>query len=128
MIEMRNEFEESQMSDTHDNLVKLITIEDCRRIDPLMRSELESLDNEIRSIVARMSARAVESGGNEIIFSNATSTVLLSIAATLTGTNCNYSGRIDIGSFLARASSAAIWVNNRKERLAMSSARIDPFP
>jgi hypothetical protein len=116
------------MSDTRDNLGKLVTIEDCRRIDPLMRSELESLDIEIRSIVARMSARAIESGGNEIIFSNAISTVLLSIAATLTGTNCHCSGRIDIGSFLARANSAAVWVKNRQERLVMSSARIDPSP
>lgn len=113
------------MSDTGNNLMEFVTIEDCRRIDPLMRSELESLDSEIRSIVARMSARAIESGGNEIIFSNAISTVLLSIAATLNGTNCRYSGRIDTGSFLARARNAARWVNNRRERLTISSAMVD---
>lgn len=113
------------MSDRRDIPVELATIEECRRIDPLMRSELESLDNEIRSIVARMSARAMDSGGNEIVFSNATSTVLLSIAATLTRTNGHYSGRIDIGSFLARANNAAKWVNKRQERLAISSATVD---
>ncbi len=110
------------MSDMHNRLMEVVTIEDCRRIDPHLRSDLQTLDDEIRSIVARISARAMESGGNEKIFSHATSTVLLSIAATLTGTTDPRHGGVDIGAFLARANNAAIWVNNRQEGYAFSAA------
>ncbi len=103
-----------------DNRMGMKTIEECRRIDPLMRSDLESLDDEIRSIVARMSARAIQSGGDETKFSHATSTVLLSIAAALTGKSSQSYGHIDIAAFLARANSVAVWMNNRQSRQTLS--------
>ncbi len=107
------------MSDVRDNFKGIATIEDCRRIDSRMRSDLQSLDDEIRSIVARMSAKTIQSGGDETKFSYASSTVLLSIAATLTGINSHSYGRIDIGAFLARANNVAIWINNRQSRQAL---------
>lgn len=113
------------MSDIRDHVMEVTTIEDCRRIDPLLRSDLEKLDDQIRSLVARVSAKAATSGRNETLVFHATSTVLLSIAATLTGTNDSRQEGIDMGAFLARANNAAMWVNNRNQRQDLLPALLE---
>jgi hypothetical protein len=105
---------ESEMSEVSDVVVKLIKIDDCRRMDAVLRTDLEILDEEIRSIIARMKARTMESGGDETMFTMASSTVLLSIAAALTRRIDQSSEIIDIETFLVRANDAADWANNRK--------------
>lgn len=104
------------MRDVRDNVLKNDRIDERLRIDPFLRPGLELLDDEIRNIIARMSAKALEAGSDVVIFSQASSTVLLSIAATLTGNQNNPCGKVDIADFLTRASKAAEWANNRQTR------------
>ena len=104
------------MFDVRDGFMDWARIDDCRRMDPVLRSELEILDDEIRSMVARICAKTIETGGDGTRFSLATSTVLLSIAATLTKTVDHPHEPIDRGAFLARAHEAAEWVNNRRAK------------
>ena len=111
------------MHDVRDGFMEWFRIDDCRRMDPDLRYELEILDDEIRSLVARMCAKTIETGGDGTRFSLATSTVLLSIAATLTKTVDHPHGPIDSDDFLARAYDAADWVNNRKVRQARMRQR-----
>ena len=51
------------MSDVCNGDVNISTIDDCRRMDPVLRSGLETLDDEIRRIVARISAKTTNAGG-----------------------------------------------------------------
>lgn len=115
------------MSAVRDDVMDVVTIDDCRRINPALRAALEILDDEIRSIVARMSARTIESGGDEIIFAIGSSTVLLSIAAALTRTIDHPYGLIDIDAFLARANDAADWVNERKTKQSVVLASAEAW-
>lgn len=108
------------MCEVRDGFMDKVKIDDCRRMDPMLRSELEFLDDEIRSMVARMFARAIDPGDDGTRLSMATSTVLLSIAATLTKTIDHPHGPIDRRAFLARAHEAAEWVNNRKAKLPLA--------
>jgi hypothetical protein len=115
-------------SDMREDVMNIVTIDRCRRMDPDLRSDLEILDEETRRIVARIYARRMEAGDDETLFSVALSTVLLSIAATLTKTMNHRFGAIDTNDFLERASNAADWANNRHARhgLVPESARMRP--
>lgn len=113
------------MSVIRDDVMDVVTIDAWRSMDPALRTELEILDDEIRSIVARMSARTVETGGDETLFSIWSSTVLLSIAAALTKKIDHPYGLIDTGSFLSQANEVAGWVNNRKTKYNRSCELID---
>lgn len=111
-----------------EDVMDVVTIDRCRRMDPNLRSDLEILDEEIRRIVARIYARRMEAGDDETMFTVAVSTVLLSIAATLAKTMSHRFGPIDTGDFLERASNAADWANNRKARNGVASVSAEYQP
>lgn len=106
------------MSDVCNGDMNIVTIDDCRRMDPMLRSGLEALDDEIRRIVARISAKTTNAGGDEALFMTASSTVLLSIAAAMTKAVDRRPGNVAVGAFLARANHAAKWANDRSMKFA----------
>jgi hypothetical protein len=110
------------MSDVCNDDVNISTIDDCRRMDPMLRSGLETLDDEIRRIVARISAKTTNAGGDEALFMTASSTVLLSIVAAMTKAVDHRPGHIDVSAFLARANHAAIWANDRRIKFTAAEA------
>lgn len=110
------------MSDVCNGDVKLITIDDCRRMDPMLRSGLETLDDEIRRLVVRIWAKTTDAGGDETLFMTASSTVLLSIAAAMTKAIDDRTDHIGVSAFLTRASHAARWANGRNLKFSATEA------
>lgn len=95
----------------------LMSIEDCQRLDSPLRRDLELLDYEIRRLVARTRAEVACSGADDSIFVQASTTVMLSIAADLFARAAEEGRlRFDSASFLATANSAAVWARNRRLR------------
>lgn len=98
-----------------------LSVDECRQIADPLRSNLENLDAEIRSILTRMRAEAHVAGGDENLFDKASSTILLSIAASLLASPlANREAKFDPAGFVASAGHAAEWVALRYERLSLA--------
>jgi hypothetical protein len=92
-----------------------LSIDECRRIDYPLRTDLENLDSEIRSVLTRIRAEARGAGGDETLFDMASSTVLLSIAASIIAPSTeNLRETFDPAGFVASANRAAEWVKLRR--------------
>lgn len=95
-----------------------LTIEQCRRLDAALRCRLELLDQEIRVVCNRMIADVHASGGDSVMFVNASATVLMSIAANLAAMGCERTHEdFDEASFLDCAENAARWVKHKRNDL-----------
>lgn len=97
--------------------ISAMSIEECQRLDAPLRGDLELLDYEIRSLVARIRREAKEAGAEDATFLKASTTVLLTIAAGLMARAAE-DGRapFDCRSFVATADSAAKWAGERRLR------------
>jgi hypothetical protein len=100
--------------------LSVMTIEECQKLETPLRDDLELLDYEIRSLVARIRKEAGEAGADDVTFIKASSTVLLSIAAGLLARAAE-DGRADFdaSSFAASAGSAARWAEERRLRYGL---------
>ena len=97
--------------------VAVMSIEECQRLDAPLRHDLEVLDYEIRSLVARIRKEAGEAGADDTVFVKAATTVLLSIAAGLLARAAeDKRAPFDASSFVATAGSAAKWAEERQLR------------
>lgn len=91
------------------------SVEDCQRLAPPLRNDLELLDYDMRRAIARI--RADARGDDAQLIKGAT-TVLLTIAADLAVRAAETRrARFDADSFLAGAESAAQWAQERRLRL-----------
>lgn len=105
------------MSVSEPEAISLFSVEDCQRLAPPIRRDLEVLDYEIRRLLARARADAQSSGSDDAIFLQASSTVMLSIAADVMARAAEERRqRLDAGSFLDAAESALSWARNRRLR------------
>lgn len=94
-----------------------MTIEECQRLETPLRQDLEILDYEIRSLVARVREDARGAGADDTTFVTASSTVLLSIAASLLARAAEDRRAVfDAGAFAANAGHAAQWAEERRLR------------
>jgi hypothetical protein len=95
----------------------VMSIEDCQNLDTPLREDLEVLDYEVRSLVARIRREAGDAGADDATFVKASTTVLLSIAAGLLARAAEDQRRpFDANSFTATAGSAARWAAQRRLR------------
>lgn len=95
----------------------LPTVEECRRLDPALRQELEIVDYEVRCVVNQILAAVDQSGQDGVMFLRASTTVLLSIAAGLMETAAERAHEsADVDSFKDIAEDAAQWAKDRKLR------------
>lgn len=105
------------MSVAHGLALTGMTIEECQRLDTPLRQDLEVLDYEIRGLVARIRKEAGDAGADDTIFIKASSTVLLSIAASLMARAAqDRRTAFDAGDFAASAGAAAKWAQERRLR------------
>lgn len=91
-----------------------LSVEECQRLDAALRDDLEALDFEIRSLVARVRLAARDDGADDIVVVKASTTVLLSIAAGLIA--CAAEDRkalFDVRAFAASADHVATWARER---------------
>lgn len=97
--------------------IGVMSVEECQRLGPPLRRDLEVLDYEIRRLVARARADARLSCEDEALFVKASTTVMLSIAAELMARAAE-DGRLrfDAGAFSDCAGSAAKWARARRLR------------
>lgn len=103
------------MGVSHGNELAVMSIEDCQRLEPPLRRDLEVLDYEIRRVVARTRADAGRAGSDDSLFVKASSTVLLSIAAELMARAAEEGRlRFDAAAFAAGADSAAQRARGRR--------------
>ncbi|WP_144259746.1 hypothetical protein [Methylocystis sp. ATCC 49242] len=97
--------------------IAVMSIEECQRLEQPLRRDLEVLDYEVRSLIARMRAEAKDAGADEMLFVKASTTVLLSIAAGLVARAAeDKRAPFDATSFVASADSAAQWAQTRRMR------------
>lgn len=95
----------------------VMSIEECQKLDKPLRQDLEVLDYEVRSLVARIRVEAREAGADDATFVKASTTVLLSIAAGLLARAAeDQRAAFDANSFAAGANSAAKWAAERRLR------------
>jgi hypothetical protein len=95
----------------------VMSIEDCQRLETPLRQDLEVLDYEIRALVARIRREAAEAGADDATFVQASTTVLLSIAAGLVARAAeDRRAAFDVRAFVAGADSAAKWAGQRRLR------------
>jgi hypothetical protein len=100
--------------------IPAMSMEECQSLDAPLRHDLEVLDYEIRSIVARIRKEAGEAGADDIIFVKAWTTVLLSMAAGLLARAAeDRRAAFDARSFIATAGSAAKWAQERRLRYCL---------
>ncbi len=95
--------------------IAAMPIEECQRLDAPLRDDLEVLDYEVRTLVARIRREACDAGTDDTTFVAASTTVLLSIAAGLIA--CAADERraaFDARSFAASANRAADWARKRR--------------
>lgn len=103
------------MSVADGNQIAVMSIEECQRLAEPLRRDLEVLDYEVRSLVARMRAEANDAGSDDAAFVEASTTVLLTIAAGLMAREAEIRrARFDASSFLAGADSALQWARSRR--------------
>ncbi len=95
----------------------VMSIEECQKLDAPLRQDLEVLDYEVRSLVARIRREARDAGADDATFVKASTTVLLSIAAGLLARAAeDQRAPFDANSFTAGADSAARWAEQRRLR------------
>ena len=101
--------------------ITVMSIEECQRLETPLRRDLEVLDYEIRSLVARIRQEAKAAGADDTVFMTASTTVLLSIAAGLFARVAeDRRTAFDTRSFVAGADSAAKWAGERRLRYCVS--------
>ncbi|WP_457798524.1 hypothetical protein [Methylocystis sp. S23] len=94
-----------------------MTIEECQQLQTPLRQDLETLDYEIRGLVARIRKESRDAGADDATFVKASSTVLLSIAATLLARAADdRRAAFDPGAFAASAGSATRWAEERRTK------------
>jgi len=99
----------------------VMTIEECQRLETPLRQDLELLDYEIRSLVSRIRNEARDAGADDTIFVAASSTLLLSIAASLLARAAeDRRAAFDAGAFAASAGHAARWAEERRLRYGLA--------
>lgn len=99
----------------------VMSIEECQKLEKPLRQDLEVLDYEVRSLVARIRKEAREAGADDTTFVKASTTVLLSIAAAqLARAAEDQRAPFDATSFAATAGSAAQWAAQRRLRYAVA--------
>lgn len=93
------------------------TIEECQRLEPALRQDLEMLDYEVRCLVNQILAGVDRSGRDGVSFMRASTTVLLSVAAGLMEATAERTHEpVDVDAFKAIAEDAAEWAKGRKLR------------
>lgn len=98
----------------------VMTIEECQGLETPLRQDLEILDYEIRQLVLRIRKDARESGADDAVFLSASSTVLVSIAATLLSRAADDRRAVfDGAAFAAGAGSAARWARERRLKVLL---------
>lgn len=103
------------------NELTVMSIEDCQRLETPLRQDLELLDYEIRTLVARIRREAGEGGADDATFVKASTTVLLSIAAGLLARAAeDRRAAFDASAFVASADSAARWAGERRLRYCVA--------
>lgn len=96
-----------------------MTFEQCLRLEGALKDELELMDYQIRSTLRQAIGRTDRHSRDETLFLQASTIVLLSIAASIherSSTNAN--ARFDMRWFVAGARNAASWVVSRKLRFS----------
>ncbi|WP_442754602.1 hypothetical protein ACNHKD_16660 [Methylocystis sp. JAN1] len=105
------------MSVGGDRALRVMSIEECQKLETPLRQDLEVLDYEIRSLVARIRKEAGDAGADDATFVKASSTVLLSVAASLLARAAHdKQAAFDAGDFAASARNAARWAEERRLR------------
>lgn len=105
------------MSVAGDAEMTVMSIEECLKLDTPIRQDLEVLDYEVRSLVARIRREARDAGADDATFVKASTTVLLSIAAGLLARAAeDRRASFDACSFAKSAGSAAKWAEERRLR------------
>lgn len=107
------------MRAAYDMTMTAMSIEECQRLNTPLRRDLEILDDEIRSLLARIRREANDAGGDDAAFVKASTTILLSIAAgVLAHAAEDHRAAFDANSFAACAGAAAKWAGQRRRRRA----------
>ncbi len=89
-------------------------LDECRKMAPALRRNLERLDDDIRTAHARHAADLYRAGADESAFLQASATVLLSIAAGLVEVVAARSGAsASPAAFIEAARAAALRAANR---------------
>jgi hypothetical protein len=92
-----------------------LSIEDCRRCEPVLRGRLEALDDEVRGSINLLLAEIDAEGDERGAFLKAATTVLLSIAAGLMESAAEQGGAAaDVESFRDAAEDAAQWAKSHR--------------
>lgn len=100
--------------------ISAMSIEECRRLDAPLRDDLETLDHEVRSLVARIRREARDAGTDDAVFLKASTTVLLSIAAGLFACAAEERNTLfDARAFVIGADRVAKWAFRRRVRRAI---------
>jgi hypothetical protein len=102
---------------TISNTQAMLTIEECQRLRDPLRSQLELLDYDVRNAIARGLSDIEANGKDDILFMNASVTVLLSIAARFfQRTAACEDAEITEQSFIVGAQDAINWAKTRRLR------------
>ncbi len=99
------------------NAPAMPTIEECQRLRDPLRGQLELLDYDVRNAIARGLNDIEANGKDDIVFMNASVTVLLSIAARIfqRAAECDDT-QITEQSFVLGAQDAIGWAKTRRLR------------
>jgi hypothetical protein len=93
----------------------LPTINECRRMDSTMRRNLERVDDDVRCVHGRIAAEVERLGNDSGLFLRASTTVILSIAASLTEVVSERTGEpVTSQSFADSALDAAEYARTRE--------------
>lgn len=106
---------------TTPNTSAMPTIEECQRLRDPLRGQLELLDYDIRNAVARSLSDIEANGKDDILFMNASVTVLLSVAARIfqRATECD-DARSTEQCFVLGAQDAIGWAKTRRLRYTVA--------
>jgi hypothetical protein len=103
--------------DTENDIPVMPTIEECQKLRDPLRGQLELLDHDVRNAVARGLSGIESNGTDDILFMNASVTVLLSIAARIFHHSAdNDDARVAERSFVVGAQDAIDWAKTRRLR------------
>jgi hypothetical protein len=89
------------------------TIAECQRLRNPLRDQLELLDYDIRTAVTRGLSDVAPNGEDDVLFMNASVTVLLSIAARIYQRSLESEAGATEESFMMSAQDAIEWAKTR---------------
>lgn len=93
------------------------SIEECQRLNDPLRGQLELLDYDVRNAIARGLSDIEANGKDDVLFMNASVTVLLSIAARIFHKAAEpEDAQSSVQSFIHGAQDAIDWARTRRLR------------